>query len=160
MLGRVKQWLGIEGVKLELLLPEEIRADAGVVEGQVRFHSMHPQVVKSIRIYLVERYKRGRGKNKLIDEYQLGSIELDEDINIPADVPVEVDFALPFTLAKSQIDRFGDQNFVFKGVASAAKFLKGVKSEFRIVAEANVRGTALNPFDSKTIEMQDRKSVV
>lgn len=153
MIGRVKRWLGIEGVKLELILPDEITSDS-VVEGKILFYSMRPQVVKSIKIYMVEKYKRGRGKNKLIDEYQLGSIELDDDIEVPANEEVEVDFALPFSLAKSDVDRFSDQNIVFKGVASAAKLLKGVKSEYRIVAEANVKGTALNPFDSKDVMMK------
>ena len=45
-------------------------------------------------------------------------------------------------------------NVVFKGIASAAKFAKGVKSVFRIEAEAEVKGTALNPFDKKEITLK------
>lgn len=155
MIGRVKRWLGIEGVKLELVLPEEIDADAGLVEGSIRFYSMHAQTVQGIRIFLIEKYKRGRGKNKLIDEYQLGEIAIEEDIEVPADQLVEVDFALPFSMVKSDVDTFAEKNFIFKGVATAAKFAKGVKSEYRIVAEAKVKGTALNPFDKKVVQMSD-----
>jgi len=54
---------------------------------------------------------------------------------------------------KEMIDRFSDQNFLFKGVASAAKLLKGVHSVYRIEAEAEVKGTALNPFDTKEITL-------
>jgi hypothetical protein len=51
------------------------------------------------------------------------------------------------------MDVFGDRNAVFKGVASAAKFVKGVKSVYRIEAEAEVKGTALNPFDTKEVKV-------
>ena len=152
MIGRVKRWLGIEGVKLELDVPEEIVSDH-MVTGKLIFFSMHAQTVQSIRVRLVEKYKRGRGKNKLIDEYELGSIELDKDISVPADELVEVDFTLPFALAKSDMDTFGEKNVLFRGIAGVAKFAKGVHSTFRLVAEAKVKGTALNPFDSKEIRI-------
>ena len=151
MFGRVKRWLGIEGVKLELILPEEISEDADALDGKIRFLSMSPQTVRKIRVRMIEKYKRGRRKNKLVDEYHLGDIELEQDIDIPADEIVEIEFSLPFTLPKSDVDRFADKNVVFKGVASAAKFLKGVKSVYRVEAEAEVKGAALNPFHVKEI---------
>ena len=153
MFGRVKRWLGIEGVKLELILPEEIPADADTIDGQIRFYSMNAQTVKKIRVRIIEKFKRGRWKNKLVDEYHLGEIELEQDIEVPEHEYVEIDFSLPFTLAKSDMDRFSDKNIVFKGVASAAKLLKGVNSMYRIEAEAEVKGTALNPFDRKVIKL-------
>ena len=152
MIGRVKRWLGIEGVKLELDVPDEIHSDR-LIEGKLIFFSMHAQTVQLIRVRLIEKYKRGRGKHKLIDEYELGTIELSEDIPIPADELVEVDFALPFTLAQSDMDAFGEKNVVFRGIAGVAKFAKGVHSTYRLVAEAKVKGTALNPFDSKAIRI-------
>ena len=56
MIGRVKKWLGIEGVKIELILPEEISGKDGVIEGKLRFHTMNTQKVKSIRLTLTEKY--------------------------------------------------------------------------------------------------------
>ena len=153
MCGKVKRWLGIEGVKLELILDEEIPAEVTEVVGKIRFYSMHDQTVQKVRVRMIEKYKRGRRKNKLVDEYHLGSIELEQDIDVPAEEHVELEFSLPFNLAKSDIDRFSDQNIVFKGVASAAKLLKGVKSVYRIEAEAEVKGTALNPFDVKEVKL-------
>ncbi|HLF64222.1 MAG TPA: sporulation protein [Saprospiraceae bacterium] len=153
MFGKVKRWLGIEGVKLELILPEEIAVEASEVEGNIRFYSMNHQTVRKIRVRMIEKYKRGRRKNKLVDEYHLGEIELVQDIDVPENEQVDIEFTLPFTIAKSDIDRFSDQNFLFKGVASAAKLLKGVHSVYRIEAEAEVKGTALNPFDTKEITL-------
>ena len=153
MFGKVKRWLGIEGVKIELLLPEQVSGKGGVVEGKIRFHTMNTQTVKKIRVVLTEKYTRGRWKNKLADLYKIAEIELVEDIEVPADEPIEVDFELPFTLVKSDIDEFGDKNFVFQNVVNAAKFLKNVKSEYTIEAEAEIEGTALNPFDKKDVNI-------
>ncbi len=153
MFGKVKRWLGIEGVKIELILPEQVSGKGGVVEGKIRFYTMHTQKVKIIKVTLTEKYTRGRWKNKLADLYKLAEIELIEDIIVPADDPVEVDFELPFSLVKSDMDEIGDKNFVFQNVVNAAKFLKNVKSEYTIEAEAEIEGTALNPFDKKEINI-------
>ncbi len=151
MFGKVKQWLGIEGVKVELHVPEKIEAKDSSVEGTIRFYSMHDQTVKSLRVRLIEKYKRGRRVNKLVDEYTLGEIELIRNIEVPAHQYIEVEFSLPFNRVVSEMDAIEARNFIFKGAIRTAKLLRGVKSEFRIEAEADVRGTALNPFDSQVL---------
>ena len=154
MFGKVKKWLGIEGVKLELLLPEEVDASQGIIHGQVQFYSLHPQTVTFIKVVLIERYTRGRGKERLTDEYELGAIQMEQVIDIPEHEPVEVDFALPFNRVKSDIDEFGERNLLFDSLARAARALHNVSSVYRIEAEARVRGTALNPFDREEIRLK------
>ncbi len=154
MLGKVKRWLGIEGVKLELLLPEALEAEAGELPGKIRFLSMNEQRIRSIEVKMVERYTRGRGKNRSTDEYELGSIRLERSIPIPANEVVEVDFKLPFELTKSEMDELGDQNILFGGLVNAAKWVGGVHSQYTIIAEADVEGTALNPFDKQRISIK------
>lgn len=153
MFGKVKKWLGIEGVKVELLLPEMVFEEVGAVSGQLVFHSKNEQVVKSVSLKLIEKYSRGRGQEKLVDEYLLGEITLKQRIVVPTDEPIGVDFTLPFQLQKSNVDEFGDKNFLTGGLVSLAKKLQAVNSEFRIEAVADVEGTALNPFDKKTIKL-------
>jgi len=153
MFGRAKRWLGIEGVKVELHVPDKIEATDTSVDGIIRFYSMHDQTVKSVRVRLIEKYKRGRRVNKLVDEYTLGEIELVEDIEVPANEYVEVDFSLPFDRALSEMDEIESKNFLFKGVIKTAKLIRGAKSVFRIEAEAEVRGTALSPFDSQELSV-------
>ncbi|MEP6794078.1 MAG: hypothetical protein ABJB16_07110, partial [Saprospiraceae bacterium] len=122
-------------------------------EGKLRFYSMHTQKVKSVRVTLTEKYTRGRWKNKLADLYKLAEIELTEEIIVPAEETLELDFELPFTLVKSDMDHIGDKNFVLQNVVNAAKFIKNVKSEYTIEAEADIEGTALNPFDKKEVNI-------
>ncbi len=151
MFGRVKKWLGIEGVKLELILPEEALEKEGVVRGILRFQSMNAQTVTEIRVTLIERYSRGRGDQKLIDEYQLGNIVFKQNFEVPANDPLAVDFELPFQIVRSDMDQFGKRNFLFGGLAKVAKMSRAVKSEYRVEAEALVKGVALNPFDRKGV---------
>ena len=153
MIGKVKKWLGIEGVKLELEMPEEVVVDSGEISGTIKFSSMHTQMVQTIRIVLIEKYKRGRRKNKMIDEYKLGEIELVEDIEVLADTVVEVEFQLPFELVESEMDSLQSKNFFMKGLVKTAKLLKGAKSTYRLEAEADVKGVALNPFDKKEVNL-------
>jgi len=153
MIGRVKQWLGIEGVKLELLIPEELEGAQGSFAGRLRFQSMNTQQVTFIKIALIERYSRGRGQEKLVDEYELGKLEIAKEIEIPAGRIVEIPFSLNFSLVHSVFDEM-ERTFLLGGIAKAAKLLNAVKSEFRIEAEAKVRGTALNPFDKKLVSVK------
>lgn len=152
MLGKVKQFFGIEGVKVEVILPEEgVRARDRIIPGVLRFQSMNTQMVTNVRIALFEKYSRGRGKEKLIDEYKLGEVELSEAFQVPAGEPVEIEFELPFKMVQSDMDAFGNKNFLFKGIANVAKSLNAVKSLYRVEATAKVKGTALDPFDSKFV---------
>lgn len=154
MFGKVKKWLGIEGVKLELVLPDHAFKEVGALSGQIRFFSKNTQKVTSIKIAIIEKYKRGRGKEKLIDQYELGEITLDQEFEVPENEPLEIDFTLPFSLVKSEMDELGDKNFMTGGIVKVAKMISAVKSDFYVLAEAKVEGTALNPFDKRGIQMK------
>lgn len=151
MIGKLKKFFGIEGVKLELIIPESTRASVGTVKGQIRFQSMNTQEVSYVKLAMVERYARGRGEERKIDDYEIGNTEIQLDLTIPAEKAVEIDFELPFQVVKSDMDEWGDRNLLLKGIVNAAKYVSKVNSTYKVVAEAKVKGTALNPFDQKTI---------
>ena len=151
MFGKVKTWLGIEGVKLELLIPTEASERVGEIKGKIRFFSMNAQTVTGIKVTMSEKYSRGKKDEKMIDEYQMGEIIMNDNINVPANEPIEIEFTLPFTKTKSEMDELGDQNILTGTFVKAAKWLHGVQSQYFIVAEARVKGVALNPFDKKEI---------
>ena len=154
MLKKVKKWLGIEGVKVEVVLPEVVEKSAGKIEGTVKFSSMNAQTVSSIQLKLVEKYMRGRRKKKRTDEYLLAENVINQLIEVPAEETVELSFELPFDLLNSQMDQIEQKNFLLRGVVKAAKAIKSVKSEYRIEVEADVVGTALNPFVHQVINFQ------
>lgn len=152
MLGKVKKWLGIEGVKLELVLPPDFNPRVGKLEGSIRLMSKNPQTVLGINVVLIEKYARGRKEDQLIDEYELGSLLLKDRIEVPGDGEViEVPFTLEYALVNAPIDEFGHKNPLYEGLAWAARKLRNVRSEYRVEAEANIKGVGLNPFDRKVL---------
>jgi len=154
MLDKVKKWLGIEGVKLELILPEAIEESNGAVTGQIRLFSMTEQKVSAIKVKMIERYSRGRKQDKLTDEYVLGLIEFNQELIIPQEEYLDIEFTLPFEMKKSEMDEMADTNPIIGGLVKLAKSFEGVKSEYFIQAEANVVGTGLNPFDRQLIVLE------
>jgi len=151
MFGKVKSWLGIEGVKLELSLPEELKYSDGLVTGKLFISSMNNHTVTSIQIKLIEKYSRGKKDEKLTDEYELGQIELQQNIEIPANKKVQLSFELPFTSRKSDMDELEESNILVGGLVKAAKWFEGVSSIYRVEASAKVDGVALDPFDKELI---------
>ena len=153
MLGKVKKWLGIEGVKLEIIVEETFSPDNFHVSGTIRLRSKEAQTVNGIKIVLIERYSRGKDGEQRIDEYELGELVINKKVEVPAEgEAVDLPFLLPFDRVDSPMDEFGKKNLVFGSLAWAARKLRRVESEYRLEAEANVKGVGLNPFDKKVLE--------
>lgn len=153
MFGKVKKWLGIEGTKLELIIPEEWPASQQSLPGRIRLYSKNAQVVTSIKFVLIERYNRGRGKEKRSDEYLLGETTIHRRIEVPAEGSAELKFEIPFSIIRSEMDKLEDRNVLARGFVKAVKWMEGVQSQFRVEAEATVEGVALSPFERKEVKL-------
>ena len=122
--------------------------------GQIRLFSMTQQKISGIKVKMIERYSRGRKQDKLTDEYVLGLIEFNQDLTIPKEEYLDIEFTLPFQIKQSEMDEMGDKNPIIGGLVKLVKSFEGVKSEYFIQAEANVVGTGLNPFDRQVIILE------
>jgi sporulation-control protein spo0M len=150
MFGSVKKILGIEGVKLELIIPAEISSKEKIVRGIVKLTSLTDKnSIERIYLKVEEKYSRGRGENKLINEYTLGESMLTEKITINKNDIIEIPFETTFVVGKSEMDQMQD-SFITSGIASLFKKINAVQSTFYVRAEADVTGTKLNPFDKKS----------
>lgn len=151
MFGKVKKWFGIESLKMKLDVLEAYPRKVETVNGQLEFTSKHPETVVYIKIKLLERYERGRGESKKIDEYLLGEWIYDEQFEVDENAPKTLLFKLPFQFLKSPIEKVGSSNIFGKGIMNLAKAMKGAKSEYRLEAEAVVEGSKTNPYDKAKI---------
>lgn len=154
MFGKVKNWLGIEGVKLEISVAEEFNINDGKIVGSIRLQSLSDQKITKLTIRLIEKYRRGRKKEILTDEYILGEINLEKEIKITPETGLEIDFDLPFETRQSEIDEFGNRNIFTGGLAKLVKLAEAVNSDYRLEAEAEITGVALNPFDKKVVVLK------
>jgi len=151
MLKKVKNWLGIEGVKVELLVPEEFSLKSEQVAGKILVSTQSEQFVEDATITLKERYKRGRRKSKLIDEYTIGTLIIPINQVVSPDVELEKEFELGFHQLKTPIEKWGDRNFLYKGLSKLAKIAKNAHSTFEIIVELNVKGNRLKPYEKRVL---------
>lgn len=136
---------------MDIILPEDLYKSTGLIEGVIRFTTMNTQQITETQVVLIERYTRGRRKNKKTDEYELGRIELESTFMVYPDEPKDIPFELPFQLLKSKADQKQERGGFGGIMASTMKSFSNVKSEYRIEAESKVAGTALHPFDKKMV---------
>lgn len=154
MLGKVKDILGIEGVKIEIICPDVVPPGIDKVEGMIKLTTVREQEVKSIDLKLIEKYARGRKDNRLIDEYTLGEFSISKTLMILPGEEQLINFSMDFTRAKSAMDKLQEDSIVYRGIISVAKFFKKVKSSHRIEGVAKVKGTKLNPTAKKIIKIR------
>ena len=146
MLKGLKKILGIEGIVIELEVPEEIDTKAEKsINGVLKMEAKGDSRITALEFKIIEKYKRGRKDSKLIDEYQLGYKLYKEDILMSKGDKKDYSFTLPFELVHSDMDRLGKSNFLMKGVVGLAKMLKGASSVYRVEARVQIEGTKLNP---------------
>jgi hypothetical protein len=154
MIDSLKKVLGIEGLKMDVSIEGKIDKNAGKVVGVIKLTTLRDTQVSGITIKVMEKYKRGRGKNQLVNEYVMGIKQLKQHISVKKNEEKFVDFEVPFQYVKSEMDQWQDQNFIMKGLISVAKKVKGVSSEFYVLAEAQEVGTKLSPHVIKPFIME------
>lgn len=154
MLGKVKLYFGIEGLKIDVEVSDSFSIYEKVIEGVVKLHSKSAQEINSLRITLLESYQRGRGKDQRTNDYEWGKITLNENISIPANGQKILDFRLPINPQLSKIDELGAKSTILKKFTNLLKLTKNAKSEFNIIVKADVAGTALNPEIKKRINLR------
>ena len=154
MLGKIKRVLGIEGVKVEMDIKMPIDKVAKEVTGRLKFTTKSESVVKSVAIKIVEKYARGRGKDKLVDEYTIAVLDLDESFVISPEEIVELPFTIEYDFTLSEMDRIARDNLISRPFIGLAKLIRKVKSSFTVIAEANVDGTTLSPYAKEQVELK------
>lgn len=153
MLKKVKKWLGIEGVRINVDVPSEIFLHEKKISGLLLLESKQDSEISEIRLRLIEKYSRGRKQNKLIDEYILGTQIIQSPIRVLANEIREVPFDLYFEPLKSEMDHLESRNIILKGLVRSAKFLRKVQSQFRIEIEVDVKGMAISPLVKKEVRI-------
>ena len=153
MLGKLKKVLGIEGVKVELFIDTPVDKKSQTISGELKFTTKTKGKVNGIAIKLMEKYSRGRGKSRLIDEYTIALLEMKDSFEITPEEIIEIPFSMDYQIALSEMDKMQKESILRRPVIFLAKFIKQVKSEYSVVAEADVQGTTLNPFDKVLVKL-------
>jgi hypothetical protein len=145
MIGKIKRWLNIEGLKISIETQEFLLLKSGEISGVLCLQSLRPQQINRIQITLREIYHRGRGDSKRIDTYQIGENVINEPFLLGVEEEIRIPFTMQFSRDRSSIERFGDRN-LFSGVlAKGIHFLNATRSAYELEVIAQCPGVAVPP---------------
>lgn len=145
MINKFKNWLGIEGVKARIDLDEPLSKEDSTINGSLDLYTIRAQSIQNIEIRLIEKYKRGKKESLKIDEFVLGSKSFNLGFTIEAGASRNIPFSLKFQMLESSIDKFGNKNFLTKGIVKLLKKEQQVSSSYRLEVTINGTGSALPP---------------
>lgn len=152
MFGRVKKWFGIEGTKIRLHVLPSYPRNVKTINGELEIYSKRPEKVLAIQLKFIEVYTRGRAEEKRIDEFVLGTWESHELIEVSDGNSHTLLFKLEFDSVQSAMDKRAGKGPLLRGVVNLMKSMKGVKSDYRIEAEAIVEDNTWNPLSVAKIQ--------
>lgn len=153
MIRRVKNWLGIESVKVDMELPPSVESGQQELKGILMLKSMSPQTVEYIEIKFIEKYERGKKEDKRINDYLIGRWTSEERYQITPGENVSIPFTLSLNWLESDMDQWQKKNVVTGKLIKFAKWMRKVKSTYRIEAELQVKNAKLQPFYKAEIDV-------
>lgn len=151
--SKVKQFLGAGTVKVELAVPPQIPKAAGELSGRVALNAASDQHVLELTVKLTETWSTGRGEQKTERDFELGKLTLAKAFDMKQGESRSFDFVLPFDLVKSDTDEFKEKGGALGMLGTAAAFANAEKSIYKVAAEADVKGAALDPSDVKQVQL-------
>lgn len=149
--SKVKQFFGAGTVKVELSVPPQVPKTAGQLAGRVALNAVSDQHVLDLTVKLTETWSTGRGEEKSTREFELGKLTLAQAFDMKQGESRAFDFTLPFELIKSNADELKEKGGALGMLGKAGAFANNEKSSYKVAAEADVKGAALDPSDSKSI---------
>ncbi len=144
MFSRIKNMFGIDGVKMSIDAPSTIDLTQNELNFDLIVTSKSDLVLDNVSIKLIEKYRRGWGDSKLINEYLLHESFEELDMLISEEDKLVAPLKINFSYETSQVDRMG-KNWLLRPFIKAALTAKRVQSKFRIEVTAKVKGVRMNP---------------
>jgi hypothetical protein len=149
----IKDKLGIGGVKVVLDVPGNVEKSSKQFDGKVTLTSKSDQFVIDLTVKLIEKYTTGRGEEKKTKEFDLGVVKVPCNFDIKTGETKVIPFTLNFEILKSSNDELKEKGGVMGGIGKLGSFANNEKSEYSVIATADVKSAALDPNDIKDIKL-------
>lgn len=151
--SKVKQFFGAGTVKVELTVPPQVTKTAGQLTGRIGLNAVSDQHILELTVKLTESWSTGRGAEKTEKQFELGKVMIAQTFEMKAGELRSFDFVLPFELVKSNADELKERGGALGMLGKAGAFANAEKSSYKVTAEADVKGAALDPSDDKEIQL-------
>lgn len=151
--SKIKNQLGIGGVKVVLQLPIHAEKAKGILEGKVVLTTKSEQYITDIKVKMTEDFTTGRNESKETKKIELGKIDIPAGFVIkPGDEKV-IPFSLQFALHKTNADELKEMGGAFGAIGKLGAFANNEKSEYYVEADVDVKNVTLDPSDKKPIKI-------
>jgi len=152
-MGKIKQWLGIGGVKVTLQATGPLSSGGGSVAGAIQLTAKSDQQILEVIVKVYELYSTGRGKEKRTREIDMGKATVSQNIDLKAGESKSLDFTVPYTVSKSINDNLKEKGGVVGALGKLGSLAEAERSEYYVKASAKVKGTVLSPSDKAAMKM-------
>ncbi len=142
---KVKEKLGIGGVKLELEIPGQASKSEGEIKGKVILTTKREEEVIHLEVELRETHTKGKGEHKRIKNYTLGKVKVDAGFTIKPGESKEIEFNLPFKAAIDNNDALQKMGGALGMLGKAGSMLSDESFDYRVHAMVDVKSAALDP---------------
>lgn len=152
--GKLKQGLGIGGVKPRLEIPAQVSKDAGIVNGTVFLTTKRPQQVTGIKVIMREVVTTGDTvEDRRTEEFKLGDTTSDQPFAIQPGEEKRIDFTLPFAARHTAAESLAREGGVLGALGQVGQAFDERRSRYYVIAQVTVEGTVLGPSVSKSISL-------
>jgi len=148
----VKGWVNIGGVKVKLQdVNPRISRSGQQITGKVVLTSKGEKHVLKLVYKFVMLKTTGRGEDKKTKEFVLSQSVMNEPFDMKTGESRTLDFAIIYALET----RLKDQAGMMGTVGKIGAFAVGEREEYFVIAECDVKGTALDPSDKLEVTLVD-----
>ncbi len=155
MIRKVKNWLGIEGVKIKLEVPTNLREGQPEIKFVLCLSTLTEQKIKGVHLTLKEVYRRGRGEHNRITEFILAEWKQEKKVEMGKNDSHFIPITLKPNWQSSAVDQWQKKGGFQKILGAWAKKWQGVKSEYIVEVNIDVAKTKLNPFQITRLEIAE-----
>lgn len=152
-MGKIKQWMGIGGVKVSLRATGPLSNSGGSVTGAIQLTSKSDQQVTEVIVKVYELYSTGRGKEKRTREIDMGKATVAQNIDMKAGESKDLEFTVPYTVSKSINDNLKEKGGMIGALGKLGSMAEAERSEYYVKASAKVKGTVLSPSDKAAMKL-------
>ena len=153
MFSKLKKFMGVVGINVELEIPDELPLDATMLEGVVRVTAKQTQHITKVKVTMKQVHQEGSGADRTSKEYQIGEIMITDDpFDINEGEVKEFSFRLFFMRRKTADQRRSEQGGLMGAMGKLGKMMDNEKDTFWVNAMADVKGAALDPNDTEEIK--------
>jgi hypothetical protein len=161
LLGKIKGWLNVGGVKVLLWkYTEPLSRSDPVMSGAVLLKSKTDKTVNSLEVKVVEEFTKtegeGEAKRSKTETTVLGAArfpEHDSGLGYPLELKGGENREQPFTIRVAMTERLQHAGGVLGGIGKLAAWAAKEKLEYFLVAEARVKGAALAATDKHKLKL-------